>query len=339
MIPHNLKLGPSSKNCFKNGSNEVQKKFRQRVFFWNWQRDVDARNKVFNHFFETTDHLLVAVTLLGLMVWSPVGRAIQVLPMEQEFDPQKTKNLEFVINNTNGEERVVEITLFARSQNEKGQEVRAPSKDFFIVPRQTKILAGQHQTVKLIWQGSSELLKEQAYRLIIEQLPIDLPQSQSPSKTETTEKTESIEKQNEAETVLSKRLVKSEGSHSFEKNVEKMEKNFRSKNQIEFLYKFVASIYARPLSAAAKIEFEVGAMDEKKKSLKLVVVNSGLAHQLLSKGQLILEGAQLPLHKMALSEVPNLHNLNLMAGSRVNIEIPWKEKFPPTKVSFDEKDN
>lgn len=295
--------------------------------------------------------ILVGASLLSSLLWGALGYAIQVLPMEQEFDPQKTKNLDIVINNTNGAERVVEITLYARSQDEKGKEQRVPSKDFFIIPRQVKLLAGQHQTIKLIWQGSRELLKEQAYRLIVEQLPIDLPQPPEPiaptKKTEVDDESYDIEVPVKEMTEKLENSDKLEGSGKpvkSEKSVatvatEKMEKVRSSKNQIEFLYKFVASIYARPSSAAAKIEFELGSVDEKKQHLKLVVVNSGLAHQLLSRGQLVLESAQAPVHKISLAELPSLYNLNLMAGSRVNIQIPWKEKLPPTKVIFEEKGN
>lgn len=315
----------------------------------------------------TLAFILVGASLLGSLLWGAISHAIQVLPMEQEFDPQKTKNLDIVINNTNGEERVVEITLFARSQDDKGQEVRTPSKDFFIIPRQTKILAGQPQTVKLIWQGPKELSKELAYRLIVEQLPIDLPQP--PLKVEHLEKEEVSDDEAEEEQEIPEsdeggpRAATATGSSSdkaasgisikdaktgvIEKpkgstKVPRTEKNAiknPSKNQIEFLYKFVASIYARPSSAVSKIEFEVGAVNEKKQTLKLVIVNSGLAHRLLSHGKLILERDNLPLYKVALAELPMINHLNLMAGSRVNIEIPWKEKLPPTKVSFDDKDN
>lgn len=309
--------------------------------------------------------LLRRVGFFSLLIWATMwessGLAIQVLPMEQEFDPQKTKNLEVVINNTNGNERAVEITLYARSQDEKGRELRMPSKDFFIIPRQTKILAGQHQTIKLIWQGSSELLKEQAYRLVVEQLPIDLlpaspaPSISSSSPPPSTEKKDSTKTYEASVVPLSsipvdvpaagevKKSEQSKGSNKAESSGKlgqsEGEKTRSSKNQIEFLYKFVASIYARPSSATPKVEFEIGGVDEKKQSLKLVAINSGLAHQLLSHGQLILESDKIPAQKIALIELPNLYNLNLMAGSRVNIEIPWKEKHPPIKVSFDEKDH
>lgn len=281
-------------------------------------------------------HPVFFVLLIGVAMWETPGQTIQVLPMEQEFDPQKNKNLEVVINNTNGDERAVEITLYARSQDKKGQEQRVPSKDFFIIPRQTKILAGQHQTIKLIWQGPSELLKEQAYRLVVEQLPIDLIASSSTVQaTEKTETRSTQEKENSEESQKQEKNLQPGKLDSAEKN----EKTRPSKNQIEFLYKFIASIYARPSSALPKVEFEVGVVDEKKQNLKLVVINSGLAHQLLSHGHLVLESDKNSIQKIALGELPSLYNLNLMAGSRLNIEIPWKEKHPPIKVSFEEKDH
>jgi len=268
--------------------------------------------------------------------------------MEQEFDPQKSKNLEIVIVNTLGEDRAVEISAYARTQNEKGQEKRIPSKDFFIIPRQTKILAGQNQTVKIIWQGSKDLLKEQAYRLIVEQLPIDLPiqnekneKSVTSVKVEKLKKTENVELVDDEETSedtdISDKILSNEKPES-NQNALKVKKTDKSKNQIEFLYKFVASIYARPAIAQPKIEFEVGAFDKKTQKLKLVIKNSGTAHQLLSKGKLIFNGINDSLNKILLAELPSLFNLNILAGSRIDLEIPWKGEAPPTSVSFDEKE-
>lgn len=86
---------------------------------------------------------------------------------------------------TNSEDRpvAIEARTYRRSQDRNGEDKLEPEdRDILIVPPQMVIAPKTSQTFKVQWIGENAPEKEIAFRLITEQLPVDLPAA--PSATE-----------------------------------------------------------------------------------------------------------------------------------------------------------
>lgn len=118
----------------------------------------------------TKKYLLVFLLLAG-----PVG-AIQFSPIEMTFTPAGRESVRtFRLENDTDGPVAVEISVFGRSITPGGDEELVPSEDeFVIVPEQVVLGAGDVQWIRVQWIGNPAPEKERAFRLIAEQLPIDI---------------------------------------------------------------------------------------------------------------------------------------------------------------------
>lgn len=65
------------------------------------------------------------------------------------------------------------MEVYSRSANEKGEEVRVPDYDSFIItPPQLVIAPGTSQAVRVQWIGTPRPERELAFRIVVTQLPI-----------------------------------------------------------------------------------------------------------------------------------------------------------------------
>ena len=115
------------------------------------------------------------VTFFLISTISPV-LAFKLEPISRVFEPAGTGATQSyqVINDTS-EQIAVEISMAQRKMSLEGKETTEKADDDFLVyPSQIVLPPGGVQSVRVTWLGTPNPAKELAYRIIAEQLPINL---------------------------------------------------------------------------------------------------------------------------------------------------------------------
>ena len=120
-------------------------------------------------------YLVLTFLFLILMRVNP-ALAFQLRPMSQVFAPSgsgATRTYQIV---NNQEKRIaVEVTVVERQMSLDGAETYQPAEDdFLIYPTQMILEPGAVQVVRVSWLGDPLPEQELAFRLVAEQLPINL---------------------------------------------------------------------------------------------------------------------------------------------------------------------
>ena len=120
-------------------------------------------------------HALAAV-LSGLAC---AAHAISFTPIEVDFSPSgRAATQVFRLENTTAEPTAVEITMKTRKMERNGEDTLGDADDqFSIFPAQVVLQPGQVQTVRVQYTGPAAIDIERPFRLIAEQLPIDVGQA------------------------------------------------------------------------------------------------------------------------------------------------------------------
>ena len=102
--------------------------------------------------------------------------AFKLVPMSVKMTPSGRHAMEtFIVDNNGANPIAVEMKMFVRSMTETGEDVLTESEDDFIVfPAQMIVMPGQSQSVRVQWMGTKEPDAELAFRLVAEQLPLNL---------------------------------------------------------------------------------------------------------------------------------------------------------------------
>lgn len=102
--------------------------------------------------------------------------AFKLLPISRTFTPfgsGATQSYQ-VVNDSN-ERLAVQISLVKRQMDLAGKENYQPAdEDFLVYPPQILLEPQKTQTVRVTWLGDPQPAKELAYRIIAEQMPINL---------------------------------------------------------------------------------------------------------------------------------------------------------------------
>lgn len=115
--------------------------------------------------------------MLAFVFWlaqSLQAAAYDFSPIIAQFEPNGTGSARnFTVRNTQQEPIAIQIEVFARSADDMGNETREPDFDSFILaPPQLVLAPGASQTIRARWVGEPELASEQAFRIVVRQLPI-----------------------------------------------------------------------------------------------------------------------------------------------------------------------
>lgn len=104
------------------------------------------------------------------------AEAFKLTPLEMLFAPAgRGATQTFQITNAHDQPIAVEIRIAARDMNLKGEDLLSDAENSFVVyPAQAIVLPGKSQTVRVQWIGDPSPKHELAFRMIAEQLPIDL---------------------------------------------------------------------------------------------------------------------------------------------------------------------
>lgn len=109
------------------------------------------------------------------------AQAFKLTPIEMEFSPSgRTATQTFLVENPNAAPEAIEIRMYSRDMTEAGEDILVEDLESFVVfPAQIILQPGQQQAVRVQWIGDPAPAQELAFRLIAEQLPIDLGEEQA----------------------------------------------------------------------------------------------------------------------------------------------------------------
>ncbi len=103
------------------------------------------------------------------------AHAFKLTPIEAEFGPSRLAVQTFKVENGGALPAAIELSVHRRNMAIDGSDVlTAAPDDFNIYPDQIVLQPGETQSVRVQWTGSEQPATEIAYRLMAEQLPIDL---------------------------------------------------------------------------------------------------------------------------------------------------------------------
>lgn len=102
--------------------------------------------------------------------------AFRLVPIEMEFATAGSGATQvFRVENDRTEPAAIEMRMMTRDMGPDGADRLAPAdEDFVVHPEQIVLMPGQSQSVRVQYVGAQALRAERAYRLIAEQLPVDL---------------------------------------------------------------------------------------------------------------------------------------------------------------------
>lgn len=96
-------------------------------------------------------------------------------PISRSFTPSgRGATQSFRLKNDGQDYIAIRISMFTRRIDSDGQEAREAADELFTVyPRQVVLKPESVQTVRVQWKGPADISSEQAYRILIEQVPVD----------------------------------------------------------------------------------------------------------------------------------------------------------------------
>ena len=124
-----------------------------------------------NYFFSK-----IVFSSLLLVSSFPEISAFELSPAVTTLEPAGIKATQvYLLTNSNKEPAAIQFNVTTRQQRSNGSEIRNSANDLFkIHPAQVVIPAGGTQKIRLKWLGKKKVTREQAYRFIAQQLPINL---------------------------------------------------------------------------------------------------------------------------------------------------------------------
>lgn len=122
---------------------------------------------------------LKLITMLFCLFASADSHAFKFSPMSTTIGVKESKNSAlFFLENDSEQPIAVTATLLKRVMDKNGVEANQKIEDELTVyPTQLIIPPNEKRSVKVTWVGKEVPTKEQAFRLVAEQLPIELDKS------------------------------------------------------------------------------------------------------------------------------------------------------------------
>lgn len=124
--------------------------------------------------------ILSFLLLCLLVVAANEANAFRFSPFRAKFDPSGSgANQLFLVENNTDEPASVQISVMTREVDENGNETNKDAeKDFTIYPAQMVLEPHTQKSVRVQWMGDANLRQEKAYRIIAEQLPVNLDKNE-----------------------------------------------------------------------------------------------------------------------------------------------------------------
>ena len=120
--------------------------------------------------------LLTVFALAFSVVTIHEASAFTFVPFRAKFEPSGANaNRLFTVDNNTNEPATVQIRIMHRDLDLDGHETDIPAEnDFIIYPAQMVLKPHTKRSVRVQWVGPPSLKEEKVYRIIAEQLPVNL---------------------------------------------------------------------------------------------------------------------------------------------------------------------
>jgi len=110
---------------------------------------------------------------LFLLLLTNYTYSFRVSPIILNFTPDKPSNTQtMTLINEKDVSLPVEVSVFTREIDSKGEETRVPSEDFLVFPQQLILKPKERRNIRFTWKGKSNLDQEKSYRFLVHQVPI-----------------------------------------------------------------------------------------------------------------------------------------------------------------------
>jgi fimbrial chaperone protein len=245
--------------------------------------------------------LLLGISLFSLLLSAALpAQAFKLIPLSRVFAPSGPNAIQsYEIENTTGEPLAVELNIVKREMSLQGVDKLIPANDDFMVyPPQVLLQPSERQTVRVTWLGDPKPTQELAYRLIAEQLPINLAPT-------------------------SGTLPAPNDKSHFSTN-------------IKITMRYQGSIYIRPSQAQPNVVIEriEPKLENGKSMLSIILQNQGTARANLKEGQIQLKVASQNLPSLTLTAVQMGLNERptLLAKQKRQILIPYPAALPQGEI-------
>jgi fimbrial chaperone protein len=130
-------------------------------------------------------HRIVCLALASTLVLAGgLAHAFKLIPMYMDFHPTgREAHQTFRIENEGDQPVAVQVSMVTREMDIEGKEAYGDAEDDFLVyPPQVVLMPKQIQAVRVQWVGNPNPSKELAYRIMAEQLPVDLEKGERRSR-------------------------------------------------------------------------------------------------------------------------------------------------------------
>jgi fimbrial chaperone protein len=123
----------------------------------------------------------VLLALFLILMGIQPSFAFKLLPISRTFAPAgRNATQSYEIVNDRNERLAVSVSMVQRQMDQNGKESYKPADDdFMIYPPQILLEPNTTQTVRVSWVGDPNPAAELSYRLIAEQVPVNLDKNQS----------------------------------------------------------------------------------------------------------------------------------------------------------------
>ncbi len=112
--------------------------------------------------------------------------AFEFTPSVMSYNPSgRNATQKYTVHNTMATSTAVEIKATTREVDIDGKEVLKPTKDFTIYPKLFKMKPGETRVIKVTYTGEKQPQVEKSYRIVAEQLSVDLKKREAAKKNET----------------------------------------------------------------------------------------------------------------------------------------------------------
>ena len=228
------------------------------------------------------------------------GGNFDLQPISTEFSPSGSAATQsFVIRSIGDKPVAIQISMATRKVGLDGKEANLDADDqFLIYPPQLVIPPGEQQTVRVTWLGDPNLTKELAFRIIAEQVPVDLT-------------TVTVDNPNGGSAII-KVLFRFVGS----------------------VYIKPDGVAPKLVLESASSQKDKTGADQ----LVLTIANQGTAHRLLRNIKvMVTAGSGQSITLAGEKQLEGVLGENILADSKRQFVLPWPKELPfgPVTATFD----
>lgn len=124
-------------------------------------------------------NIFVSSILILMVFWAGNAGAFSFQPISRSFSPSGRGAVQsFQLKNDSDDYVALRVKMFSRRVDIDGREIREPAEQLFSVyPQRVVLKPNSIQTLRVKWEGPGELEREQCFRILVEQLPVDFQES------------------------------------------------------------------------------------------------------------------------------------------------------------------